>query len=1019
VSEQQLRYSVLGPVRAWLGGVELRLGPPRQRAVLAMLLLNANRVVTLDAIADGVWGEAIPVTAVNVVHTYISRLRRILEPGRRQRETAHVLARAPSGYVLRADPGQLDLDEFHDLIRRARACRAAGDPAGAADAYTATLALWVAPALAGIPGPAAENERTRLAELRLTVLEEWAETLLEFGGHHRLSSELLALAAEYPLRERIQALLMTALYQSGRQAEALMVYTRTRTLLADELGIDPGPELQRLHLQILTGDAVLAASKGESLQPEPSVPHQLPTDIPHFAGRAEQLRQITTSLEAASERGEKVAIAAIDGMGGVGKSVLAIHAAHQLTRAGRFPHGQLYLNLHGATPGLDPLEPLDAIGYLLRALGVEAARIPTQLDEAAAMFRTLTAERRLLVVLDNARDAGQVRPLIPASPACAVLVTSRQILATLDLTDAQPSHLDVLPENEALTLLARLVDSKCVHAEPESCAQMVRWCGYLPLAIRIAAARLTARPSWRVCELVDRLAAADATYRLEELRAGELGVQASFDVSLQALQHSPDPADQAAAKAFGLLSLPDGPDLDVMAAAALLDQPKRATQTLLERLVDAQLLQTPQPGRYQFHDLVRLHARQCAIQGLWTEAEQTAAIIRLLTFYTASASDTLALLRPGDHRLRSGASQGISGLQRFPDAEAALVWLEGERPNLLAAIAQTAATPAIPNELAFRLTSALYGFFVTHGHWADGVRANQMTLDLARRNGDRAAQAQAHCDLGAFYWWLGRYEQALSHHRQSLTLARELGDFRCQATSLSGLGNDCVRLGRYQDAIGHYQESLALARDRRDIRGQGAALGNLGNIYHLIGRYSESLACHQDSVILFRQLGDRRGQAGSLTSLGKGYEKLGLYREAVTCQRDSLRLFCELEDRSGEALALNNLGRVYQKLGRYAEGLACQRDSLRLFRELGGRHGQAEALRDLGDALLANGQPCQARGAWQEALEIIQALNVPDADLIRCRLATGCDATGGQSAVGQVSETQDCSQSQPGDQGQV
>jgi len=297
----------------------------------------------------------------------------------------------------------------------------------------------------------ADTERTRLAEVHVAAMEDRAEALLELGGHRELASELSALVAEYPLRERISVLLMTALYRSGRQAEALAVYTRTRTLLDEELGIDPGPELQQLHLRILAGDPGLTAATAVSPDAGPPAPRQLPADIAHFAGRAVQLCQLTALLSTAAGAGGTAVTGAVDGMGGVGKSALAIHAAHQLTDAGDFPDGQLYVNLQGATPGLDPLDSLHALGSMLRSLGVGAAQIPTQLDEASALFRTLTAGRRLLLVLDNARDAAQVRPLLPASPACRVLVTSRQVLATLDLNGARPLHLDVLPQDGALS----------------------------------------------------------------------------------------------------------------------------------------------------------------------------------------------------------------------------------------------------------------------------------------------------------------------------------------------------------------------------------------------------------------------------------------------------------------------------------------------------------------------------------------------------------------------------------------
>ncbi|HKN50589.1 MAG TPA: tetratricopeptide repeat protein, partial [Actinomycetota bacterium] len=639
-----------------------------------------------------------------------------------------------------------------------------------------------------------------------------------------------------------------------------------------------------------------------------------------------------------------VVISAIDGMGGIGKSALAIQVAHELAGAGAFSDGQLYVNLRGATVGLPPLDPLDALGRMLRGLGVEPTQIPTETEEAAARFRSLAAGRRLLVVLDNAAGPEQVRPLLPASPTSRVVVTSRRVLATLE--GAHPLHLDVLPHDQALELLARIAGPERTAADPDEAAEVVRHCGHLPLAIRIAGARLAARPGWEVGELVVRLA--DATRRLEELQQGELAIRASFDVSLEGLQRSPDPTDEAAAAAFGLLSLPHGPDLGVAAAARLLDQPEPGTRRLLERLVDAQLLETPRPGRYRFHDLVRLHARSHA-ERRHAEPERLGALTRMWAFITATTWATLALLRPGDWRVAAADPRWAGGGLEFPDASEGLVWLEAERANLVAAIPQIGAlAPVIPAALACQLTQALFRFFEVRGYWQDGVQTNCIALELARRTGDRPAQADAHNNLGIFYERLGRYEEAIACHQDSLTTFRELGD----------------------------------------RRGEAYNLNNLGIVHRLLGRYEEATACHQDSLTIKRELGDRRGEAASLNNLGMAYERLGRYEEAIACHQDSRTIFRELGDRHGEAASLNNLGIVYERLGRYEEAIACQQDSLTICRELGDRRGEAEALRDLGDALRATGRSSEAEAGWREALTICEALEIPEADEIRDRLAT-------------------------------
>ncbi|HEV2377817.1 MAG TPA: tetratricopeptide repeat protein [Streptosporangiaceae bacterium] len=1023
-----MEFRLLGPVEVFAGGGLVDAGPARQRCVLAALAADAGRVVPVEVLQDRVWGGEPPPQARRALYVYVTRLRRLMESASPGQGEGGRLVRRSGGYVLDVDPDWVDLHRFRRLVAQSRDRKSL--PGRRTALLGEAVGLWRGDALGDLAGQWPDRARQGWQQEYIDAVGAWAQAALGSGEPGLAVGPVTELAGRYPLNESLAATLMQVLTAAGRSADALSHYARTRTRLTEQLGADPGTELQAIHQailrgqlaaprtepgqahsgpatpqqpphpspappptntpnqQILASDPALAVVSGNCPVDAPVVPHELPPDTPHFVGRVRQLSQLTALREPAAGAGGVAVVCAIDGMSGVGKSALAIRAAHQLVDAGHFPDGQLYINLQGATPGLDPVNPLDALGRMIRALGVRTAQVPAGLDEGAAMFRTLTVGRRMLMVLDNARDATQVRPLIPASPGCRVLVTSRQVLTTLDLDAAQSLHLDAMPAEEALELLDRLAGSSCVRADPEAAAEVVRCCGYLPLAIRIAGARLSARPNWPVRELADRLAATDATQRLEELTAGELGVQASFDVSLHALQYSPDPADQAAAHAFGLLSLPDGPDLDVMASAALLDRPERTARALLERLADAQLVQTPQPGRYRFHDLLRLHARQSAnSRDAEAGSEGSASLARLFGYYTATAWHTAAVLRPGDYRLETADKRWTGGGRAFPDASAALRWLETERANLLAAITQAAATPDVPSELAFQLTSALYGFFLAQGYWADGVSTNQVTLDLARRLGDRAAQAYCHNDLGTLSGWLGRYQEAFRHNQEALALARALGDQHGQARSLNNLGTDCWRLGRYEDAIARYQESIALARELNNTRLEAGGLGNLAVVFEAVGRDSEALGCHRESVALFQHLGDSRAEAGSLNNLGRAYEERGHYQDALVCQRVSLRLFRDLGDRPGQALTLNNLGRAHEKLGHYQTSLVCQRVSLRLCRELGERHGQAEALRDLGDALLQLGRVRQARQAWQEALKIFRSLRVPEAEELSNRLA--------------------------------
>jgi tetratricopeptide (TPR) repeat protein len=750
-------------------------------------------------------------------------------------------------------------------------------------------------------------------------------------------------------------------------------------LLANQLNHD------LTHLQGQRAAGMLARIVELAPPASQPVPRELPRPVADFTGRAAELATLRALLAGPQPgAGRPVVVSAIDGMGGIGKSALAIQVAHELTDSGAFPDGQLYVNLRGATPGLAPLNPLEALGRMLRALGVEPAQVPAEADEAATRFRSLAADRRLLVLLDNAASSEQVRPLLPASPTCEVVVTSRRVLATLE--GARPLHLDVLAHDQALELLGRIAGPERVAGDPEAAAEVVHRCGHLPLAIRIAGSRLAARPGWTPAVLASRLA--DATRRLEELEAGELAVRASFDVSLNALEQSPDPMDQVAAEAFGLLSLPDGPDLGVAAAAWLLDQPEAMAQRLLERLVDAQLVETPRPGRYQFHDLVRLYARSHAERS-HAEPERLAALTRMWAFCTATAWRTYALLRPGDRRLATADPRWTGGGLEFPDTSAALVWLEAERANLLAAISQAAAaSPAISAELACQLTQALYGLFHVRNYWQDGVQANQTALQLARRIQDRAAQAHAHNDLGVFHWLLGRYQEAIACHQDSLTICRELGDRFGEAASLNNLGNVYGWLRRYEEAIACYEDSLTICRELGDRHGEAASLNNLGNVYRWLRRYEEAIACYEDSLTIRRELGDRHGEAASLNNLGIVYRWLRRYEEAIVCCEDSLTIYRELGDRRGEGSSLDDLGIVYQRLGGYERAIAYHQDSLPMARELGDRFGEAEVLRSLGDALQATGRNSEAEACWREALAICEALEFPEADEIRDRLAT-------------------------------
>jgi tetratricopeptide (TPR) repeat protein len=578
------------------------------------------------------------------------------------------------------------------------------------------------------------------------------------------------------------------------------------------------------------------------------------------------------------------------------------------------------------------------LSRFLRALGLSPNAIPRNADEASALFRSLTADRRFLVLLDNAADAAQVRPLLPAHHGCVVLVTSRHVLVGLD--GSLSLHLDVLPADDAVRLLGRVAGHQRTASEPAATLAVARLCGFLPLALRIAAARLAARPTWPIDAMAVRLA--DAKRRLDELELAEAGVRASFAVSYAQLRASADALDRAAARAFGMLGVMDGPDIRPATVSRLLDVPRDAAERALERLVEEHLLESPLPDQYRLHDLLRLYAREIA-----GEHQSDQAFGRALGWYAASVRRTLAILRPGDYRLtRIGEDPGTDG-ESFADAQAAVEWLEAERQNLVAAVEQAARMPDAPLAAAIRVAQGLFGFFWVRSYHDDWVRVSRTALAMSRRLGDRAAEAQAHNDLGTAYSREGRYGDATSHLQRSLELRRELGDRRGQAASMNNLGLLCERQDRLDEALRWHEDSLAIARQLGDLRGQAASLGNLGSIN--LSRQDEqgALDCLAGSLKLYEELGDRRGQATTLDDLGMLYHRLGCHDDALACLRRCIDICEALGERHIKGHGLHDIGVVYRDLSMPQEALTHFTESLAIRRELGDTRGVAETSREL------------------------------------------------------------------------
>lgn len=952
-----MEFQTLGPMELFVAGERLDLGPAKQRLVLAVLLLEAGRMVPIETLIDRVWGERPPREVRNVVYTYVTRLRRVLYRATSGGDRAALL-RQPGGYLLDIDRRLVDLHRFRSVIRSAdRTTLGDGERARA---LREALDLWHGPPLAGLTGDWVDRIRDGLDQQRVVALAEWSDVELRLGRPAAVVDELQQRLAEYPSAEPLLARQIQALHDSGRRAEALSLYAKARQQIAEELGVEPDPQVRQAYEAVVR---VSASPDGMDGRAGPVVRGQLPPGPPGFAGRAAEVAAVRTAL---TRTGRSEVTIAISGVGGVGKSALALHVAHLV--AASFPDGQLYVDLQGASPGLAPLEPEEALGRFLRALG---DRAPTgrPLAELAARFRDLTAGRALLVVLDNARDAVQVRALLPAGASCAVIVTSRRVLATLD--GATQVHLGVMAPHEAVAVLGALAGVDRIQADPPAAGTVADLCGYLPLALRIAGARLVARPGWPVRTLAERLA--QATRRLDELRVADLAVRSSLAVSHESLAGSTDPTDRAAAAAFPLLGLPDWPELCLPSVARLLDRPEPETERMLERLVDAQLIQSMTPDRYHLHDLLRLYAREETDRGTGT----VAALARAMRWYLDAAWQAFRLVRPGDPRADLVGPRPVEPAGFVPaTAVAALDWLDTERTNLVTIVNQAAATPDIEPELCTRLGLALPMLLVVRGHLRDWLQVSQAVLATARRVGDRTGEAYGRHDLGVACERTGEYEQAQAHFQDALTLFIEIGDRNGQAACLYARGMIYCQQQRVGEALEFIQRSLALRRELGDRHGESTCLRLLGTTYHFAGDLVRAGRHHQAALDLYRELGDRLGQATALSNVADIHQELKDYQSALAHQREALEMFREIGDRYGQAVSFSTLGTINHRLLHHAEAVVWHQQALAVFRELGLRRSEAECLSDLSDALRAQHHHAEAEAHKQRASSIFSELSV-------------------------------------------
>lgn len=901
----------------------------RQRVLLAALLVHANRVVPAQQLAEIVWGGTPPAAAA-ALRNQVLRLRRALGAD----AAARITARDP-GYLITVSAEELDVTLFESLHREARAAIQAGQWDEAACILEQALALWRGAALLDVDSAILHDEYgERLEQLRVQALEWQADAGLSLGRHAQLVLQLSDLTRQHPLREHLHAQLMLALYRCGRHAEALQAYQCARDVLRDELGADPGTELRALHQKMLNADPELASPELGRPAPGRGGPRQLPALVRHFVGRDKELAMLADLLPGGAGTPGTVVISAINGTAGIGKTTLAVYWAHQV--AAEFPDGQLYVNLRGFDSASKPVQAAEAIRDLLSALGVAAGQIPQTLAGRAALYRSLLADKRVLVLLDNAHDAAQVRPMLPAAPGSLVLVTSRNRLASL--AAAEEAHLvtlGVLTEQEARELLVKRLGPGRVSGEPEAAAELARLCAGLPLALAIVAGRAAARPLLQLSAIAAELS--QTRLRLDALRADDtLSVRAVFSWSYQQLS-------EGTAQLFRLLGLHPALTITTEAAASLAQIAPDQARRSLDGLSAVGLISPLAADRYVLHDLVRAYAAELALS-LEKEELRRAAIHRLLDHYLHTARGCALLIRPSRGPVTPPPLQPGVTLALVTDQEQALAWFDAERHHLISATNLAAASRFDIH--AWQLPWAIAEYLDRQGHWHDYAAIQRTALAAAARLGDTAGQVIASHLLGTACSLLGDYDLARTHLTSCLGLCREAGDQAGEARAHGALCWMAEHQGNPTEALSHAEQALAL----------------------------------------FQALADRPGQADALNSVGWCRAQLGRYQQARTACGRALALHRELGSRHGEAAALDSLGYINHELGRLTAAIHCFERALSLFRHLGDQYHQANTLKHLGDSCHAIGDRQRSRDAWQQALSLLDQLHHPASAQLRQKL---------------------------------
>jgi DNA-binding SARP family transcriptional activator/tetratricopeptide (TPR) repeat protein len=903
ISGGRVEVRLLGPVEAHAGGARLDLGPRKQRFVFAVLALEINRIVPVARLLELAWPEGAPRTAAHAIQVCVSGLRAALAA-----EDGLSIETRGGGYVLRGDPNRIDVCRFTDLLDRA----AAADDEGRIALLTDALDLWHGPALADA-APSAVRERLSfsLEEARLTALEDRLEAQLRLGRLRTVIAEAGALAEEHPTRERLLALLMRALAGAGLVSEALDAYRRARAHLAEQYGLDPSEALRRLEVEILRGDTPAAV--------ETRRPRHLPPDSQAFAGRQRELADLDALLPAR--------LVVISGTGGVGKTTLAVHWAHRIAQ--RYPDGQLYLNLRGYDP-VGAVEPAEAVRGLLDALGVASERLPETADGQLAELRTQLGGRRMLLVLDNARDAEHVRPLLTVAPTGLTVVTSRSECTPLVATEgARPLVLDLLSTVEARELLGRRLGADRAAGEPEAVDDIIARCARLPLALAIAAARAATHRGFPLAALAAELR--DAAGGLDALDGGDpaTDVRAVFSWSHRTLS-------EPAAHLFALLSPHPGPDVGLAAAASLAGAEPAATRTWLIELTRANMLSEHVPGRYAFHDLLRAYAAEQVDDG-----ERRDAVKRVLEHYLHAAHAAAMILHGQQQPIALDPPGPGVTVVRSTTSQEAVAWFAVEEATVLAAVHLAAEHHVDPHtwQLAWSVNMQL----IRRARWNEQQEVQRLAVAAARATGDALGEAQATSCLALGWARAGRFAEAEPLMREALELFEKTNDWVSPALCYSILGWLSERRGDYAAALENTQAALDRYRSAGHLTGQALALNDVGWSHALLGHYDEAIANCELALVLMREHGYTDGESAALHSLGWTYAQLGDYARSIECFERSIELSRGLADKFNEADTLVNLAKTYELADEPHKARAARQRALTIFEEIG--HPDAEAVR--------------------------------------------------------------------------